>query len=129
LLGRLASVLAPWLALGSQSFIAELKERDGSMNNSAHTAPTSNRKALRTRLYAGKPLTSRAKWLIMKIAYVLACLAGVAAVLTFADGVILAIGLTVMAFFVGGIFELFALRYDDYRREWELANGGEASSP
>jgi hypothetical protein len=92
------------------------------MNESAYTAPTAGWKALRTRLYAGRSLTSRAKWLVIKAAYVLACIAGVAAVLIFTDGIVLAIGLTVMAFFVGGLFELFALRYEDYRREWELAN-------
>lgn len=43
--------------------------------------------------------------------------------LLFADGIVFVIGLTVMAFFVGGLFELFALRYDSYRNEWELANG------
>jgi len=70
----------------------------------------------------GKPLTSRAKWLTIKVMYVLGCVAGVAAVLVFTNGVVLAIGLTVMAFFVGGIFELFTLRYQDYREEWEQAN-------
>jgi hypothetical protein len=97
------------------------------MNESAHTAPTAGRKALRTRLYAGRPLTSRAKWLTIKTVYVLACIAGVAAVLIFTEGIVLAIGLTVMAFFVGGLFELFALRYEDYRREWELANSEDTS--
>jgi len=72
----------------------------------------------------GKPLTSRAKWLTIKLMYVLGCAAGLAAVLVFARGVVLAIGLTVVAFFIGGLFELFALRYQDYREEWEQANNG-----
>ena len=92
------------------------------MNESAHTPPDSGGQARRSRLYAGRPLTSRAKWLAMKVAYVLACVVGVTAVLMFTDGIVLAIGLTIMAFFVGGLFELFALRYGDYRREWETAN-------
>lgn len=77
----------------------------------------------------GKPLTSRSKWLTIKVMYVIGCVAGVAAVLVFASGVVLAIGLTVMAFFVGGIFELFALRYQDYREDWEQANGKSESGP
>ena len=97
------------------------------MNESAHTAPTAGRKALRTRLYAGRPLTSRAKWLTIKTVYVLACIAGVAPVLISTSGIVLAIGVTLMAFFVGGLFELFVLRYEDYRREWELANSEDTS--
>jgi hypothetical protein len=77
----------------------------------------------------GKPLTSRTKWLTIKVMYVIGCVAGVAAVLAFASGVVLAIGLTVMAFFVGGIFELFALRYQDYREDWEQANGKSELGP
>jgi hypothetical protein len=77
----------------------------------------------------GKPLTSRTKWLTIKVMYVLGCVAGVAAVLVFASGVVLAIGLTVMAFFVGGIFELFALRYQDYCEDWEQANKGSEIGP
>jgi hypothetical protein len=35
----------------------------------------------------------------------------------------LAIGLTVMAFFVGGLFEVFFFsKYRTYRKEWEAAN-------
>jgi len=56
------------------------------------------------------------------VAYVLACVVGVLIVLMFTHGAILAIGLTVMAFFVGGFLELFSLRYETYQREWELAN-------
>jgi membrane protein YdbS with pleckstrin-like domain len=77
----------------------------------------------------GKPLTSRAKWLTIKVIYVLGCVVGVAAVLAFASGVVLAIGLTVMAFFIGGIFELFALRYRDYREDWDQANRGSELGP
>lgn len=98
------------------------------MNEPAHSASPAGRKALRTRLYAGRPLTSRVKWLTIKVTYILACIAGVAAVLIFTDGIVLAIGLTVMAFFVGGLFELFALRYADYRKEWELANSTDGES-
>lgn len=77
----------------------------------------------------GKPLTSRTKWLTIKVMYILGCVAGVAAVLVFASGVVLAIGLTVMAFFFGGLFELFALRYQDYHEEWEQANNGSEIGP
>ncbi len=73
----------------------------------------------------GKQLTSRTKWLTIKVLYVLGCVAGVAVVVVFTSGAVLAVGLTVMAFFIGGIFELFALRYHDYREEWEQANNSE----
>jgi hypothetical protein len=57
------------------------------------------------------------------MAYVLACAVGVILVLQFTEGVWLAIGLTVIAFFVGHIPELFVeFRYSKYREEWELAN-------
>lgn len=94
------------------------------MNEPGQTGTSTGRQSVRTRLYAGRPLTSRAKWLVIKTAYVLACIVGVAAVLILTDGLAMAIGLTVMAFFVGGLFELFALRYDHYRKEWEVANVG-----
>lgn len=70
----------------------------------------------------GRPLNSRTKWLAIKMVYVLACVLGVIAVFIFTHGVVLAIGLTVMAFFVGGFIELFALRYSDYLDEWKQAN-------
>lgn len=73
----------------------------------------------------GKPLTSRSKWLTIKVLYFLGCIAGVVAVLVFTSGIWLAIGLTVMAAFVGGLFELFALSYGDYRRDWEVANSSD----
>jgi len=82
-------------------------------------------RAMIDRSLQGKPLTSRAKWLTIKVLYVLGCVAGVAAVVVFTSGAVLAVGLTVMAFFIGGIFELFALRYQDYREEWEQANNSE----
>jgi hypothetical protein len=82
-------------------------------------------KAWRKQIYVGLPLTSRAKWLTIKVLYILFCIAGVVGVLKFTDGTAKAIGLTVMAFFVGGLIELFALRYDKYRAEWEMANSGE----
>jgi hypothetical protein len=57
------------------------------------------------------------------MAYLLACAAGAIAVLEFTHGIWLAIGLTVAAFFVGHIPELFLeFRYSTYRDEWELAN-------
>lgn len=67
-------------------------------------------------------MTSHTKWLTIKVMYVLGCVVGVVAVLMFASGVVLAIGLTIVAFFIGGIFELFTLRYQDYREDWEQAN-------
>jgi fatty acid desaturase len=76
----------------------------------------------------GRPLTSRSKWLAIKVGYVLACIAGVIAVVLFTHGIVLAIGLTVMAFFVGGFLELFALRYGDYLDEWNQANPAEPRS-
>ncbi|MDQ3724802.1 MAG: hypothetical protein M3335_02745 [Actinomycetota bacterium] len=90
------------------------------MNKPDNTAP--NEKPLRTRLYYGRPLTSKAKWVGFKILYVLFCAIGVVAVLMFTEGIVQAVGLTIMAFFVGGLFEVFTMRYDNYRREWELVN-------
>lgn len=59
--------------------------------------------------------------------YTLVCAGALIAILRFADGVWLAIGLTVMVFFVGHIPEAFAVfRYSTYREEWELANVGDA---
>jgi membrane protein YdbS with pleckstrin-like domain len=84
-----------------------------------------NRQSRKLRRLRGKPLTSRAKWLTLKVAYILACVIGVVVVLMFTHGLVLAVGLTVMAFFAGGLLELFALRYRDYHKEWELANGGD----
>jgi hypothetical protein len=90
------------------------------MNKPDDTA--SSGKPLRTRLYYGRPLTSKAKWVGFKILYVLFCVIGVVVVLVFTEGIVQAIGLTIMAFFVGGLFEVFTMRYDNYRREWELVN-------
>jgi hypothetical protein len=62
-------------------------------------------------------------------AYVLACAIALIFVLTYTDGVWLAIGLTVVAFFAGHIPELFIeFRYVKYRREWELANDSDLSA-
>lgn len=90
------------------------------MSNS--TSESGDTPSWKIRRLKGRPLTSRTKWLTIKVAYVLACIAGVIAVLMFTHGFVLAIGLTIMAFFVGGFLELFALRYSDYLDEWEQAN-------
>lgn len=98
------------------------------MGESTHKLP--DKQSWKLRRLRGRPLTSRSKWLAIKAAYVLACVVGVVVVLMFTHGAVLAIGLTVMAFFVGGFLELFSLRYEDYQREWELANRPEpAQSP
>lgn len=74
--------------------------------------------------WEGTPLQSRARWLLKQAAFVLACLAGLVVVLKVADGVWLAVGLTIVAFFAGMLPELFIdLRYGKYRSEWEAANG------
>lgn len=87
------------------------------------TSNSLNKQGWKLRRLQGKPLTSRTKWLAIKTTYILACVLGVIAVFMFTHGLVLAIGLTVMAFFVGGFIELFALRYKDYRDEWEQING------
>ena len=92
------------------------------MTSPTPTGSNEDRRALRKRLYGGRPLTSRAKWITLKILSVLFCIVGVVGVLKFTDGIAKAIGLTIMAFFVGGLIELFTSRYDDYRAEWEMAN-------
>jgi len=62
-------------------------------------------------------------WLMKRLAYIVVFIAGLAGVLTLADGVWLAIGLTILAFAAGMLPELFIdFRYRNYRREWELAN-------
>lgn len=72
----------------------------------------------------GKPLRPRPVWLLGPMAYVLACVAGAILVLEFTEGIWLAIGLTVVAFFLGHTPELFIVfKYTKYREEWELANG------
>lgn len=71
----------------------------------------------------GKRLRPRPVYLLGPMAYVAACVIGVVIVLRFTDGLELAIGLTVAAFFVGHIPELFIeFKYSRYREEWELAN-------
>jgi uncharacterized membrane protein YjjP (DUF1212 family) len=64
-----------------------------------------------------------------QVTYIAACVAAFVLVLRFADGIWLAIGLTAVAFFAGGIFEvLIDFRYGNYRKEWELANGPDLSN-
>ncbi len=73
--------------------------------------------------YSGTPLEPRAKWVLKQALFVLACAVALVAVLKFADGIWLAIGLTVVAFFAGMLPELFAdFRYGKYRKNWEIAN-------
>ncbi len=61
--------------------------------------------------------------MIRQAAYVLACVVAAVAVLMFLEGAWLAIGLTAVAFFAGGIFEVLVdFRYGNYKQEWELAN-------
>jgi fatty acid desaturase len=90
---------------------------------SAHLSADERDRELRKRL-RGKPLVPRVKWILGQVAYIAACIAALAVVLRFADGIWLAVGLTVVAFFAGGIFEVVTdFRYKNYRQEWELANG------
>ena len=99
--------------------------RSGPESNAGSTHLSSNERDrdLRRRL-RGKPLTSRIKWMLGQGAYIAGCVVALIAVLRFADGIWRAIGLTVVAFFAGGIFEvLIDFRYGNYRKEWELANG------
>lgn len=71
----------------------------------------------------GKPLRPRSVQLLIPVAYTLVCAAVLAAVLEFTDGIWMAVGLTVVAFFAGHIPEAFiASKYSTYREEWELAN-------
>ncbi len=64
--------------------------------------------------------------LLIPVAYTLACAAALIAVLELAEGVWMAIGLTVVAFLAGHIPEAFVVcRYSTYREEWELANMGD----
>jgi hypothetical protein len=77
----------------------------------------------------GKPLRSRPLWLMGPLAYVAILILGLIALLTFVQGVWLAVGLTVLAFPAGMVPELLTdLRYGKYRQEWELANEAEANT-
>lgn len=90
---------------------------------STHLSANERDRELRKRL-RGKPLVPRTKWMLGQAAYIAACVAAFIVVLRFADGVWLAVSLTIVAFFAGGIFEVVTdFRYKNYRREWELANG------
>lgn len=92
---------------------------------STHLSDDEQDRELRRRL-RGKPLVPRAKWIAGQTAYILGCIAALIMVLRFADGIWLAIGLIVVAFFAGGIFEVVTdFRYGNYRKEWELANGAD----
>jgi hypothetical protein len=74
----------------------------------------------------GKPLRSRPVQLLIPVAYTLACAAALFAVLKLADGIWLAIGLTVVAFFAGHIPEAFIeSKYSAYREDWDLANSSD----
>jgi membrane protein YdbS with pleckstrin-like domain len=71
----------------------------------------------------GKPLRSRLVQLLIPVGFTLACAVTLIAVLNFADGVWMIIGLTVLAFIAGHIPEVFVdSRYSVYREEWEVAN-------
>jgi hypothetical protein len=75
---------------------------------------------------SGKKLTSRRTWLLWKVLYVGFCLTGTAAVLFFADGILLIGGVIAMAFFVGGLYEVFFhTSYDGYEADWRATNDGE----
>lgn len=87
------------------------------------------RETRKTEWLRGKPLTSRRKWIGITLIYVAGCVVGAFLVLTFLSGVALAIGLTIVAFFAGGLFELFGERYSNYRKEWEAANPGTGERP
>lgn len=81
----------------------------------------------RVRILRGKRLRSRAEWLVAPTAFVLGCVGAVVAVLSFTDGIWMVIGLMIAAFFAGHIPEVLTdLRYEKYRREWEIANGPDA---
>lgn len=64
--------------------------------------------------------------MMRQVAYICACIAAATAALVLLEGMWLAVALTVIAFFAGGIFEvLIDFRYEKYREEWELANGAD----
>lgn len=81
---------------------------------------------LRQRL-RDKPLVSSPAWMLRQVAYVVACIAALAAVIAFLDGTWRIAGLIVVGLVASGIPEvLVEWRYGNYRREWELANQPEA---
>ena len=73
-------------------------------------------------LLAGEPLTSRSRWWAFNFGWLAFTMAAVVAVLLLADGIWLAIGLTVTAFFAGEWIVHIPETYGKYRREWERAN-------
>lgn len=79
-----------------------------------------------TKNLKGVPLESRKRWVLKQAAFVMACAIALVLVLTYASGVWLAVGLTIVALFAGMLPELFIdLRYGKYKREWELVNGSD----
>jgi hypothetical protein len=90
---------------------------------STHLSADECDRELRKRL-RGRRLVPQTLWMLGQAAYIVACIAAFIAVLRVADGLWLAVGLTVVAFFAGGIFEVLTdFHYSNYRQEWELANG------
>lgn len=71
----------------------------------------------------GKPLKPWLIYVLGPIAYVALCVVAAIAALQFTEGPWLAIALTVVAYFVGHIPELFMEFRYKYREEWELAKG------
>jgi hypothetical protein len=81
----------------------------------------------RREILRGKPLYSRPRWLLLPFSYIALLIIGVIVLITYVDGVWLAVGLTVLALGGSLIPEMIAdLRYSRYRQEWEIANGGGA---
>lgn len=80
----------------------------------------------RLRLLRGKPLVSRARWLMWRIGYVILLGILLVVVLTFIEGIWMIVSVTILALAASVLPELLMdLRYSKYQREWEVANSTE----
>lgn len=81
----------------------------------------------RLRLLRGKPLVSRARWLMWRIGYVILLGVLLVVVLAFLEGIWMIVSVTILALAASVLPELLMdLRYSKYRREWEVANRTDA---
>lgn len=78
----------------------------------------------RQRLLRGKPLVSRARWLMWRIGYVFLLGILLVVALIFTDGIWMIVSVTILALAASVLPELLMdLRYSKYQGEWEVANG------
>src|SRR5262245_27655990 len=103
--GSLASLSDFWLSL-SRIFTRDVWNLPMTREPGSPPPPGEIDEA-RRKMLQGKNLVSRPMWLMRRLTYVAVLIVALIGVLTFADGVWLAIGLTILAFAAGMLPELF----------------------